>query len=288
MRVSGKLFAVAILLASAMGNPSRDDIHARDNGKYFNILSVDGGGIRGLIPAQMLKMVETYAYNYVKEKGYKGVPVYYHNVTGEELELVHMKDLFNMTAGTSTGSIISAGLSFPREDEKDKPKYYMDDLLKIYSTLGDQIFQKNELSPGVSFFWVVLFLSLFGGIGYYIGRRNYDNPDVENQFEVIEGHIKEAIKFQNAPPGGNLNETQPDNQWNALTSRKTFKEKVKNLDSAKKVMDDMSKNLLERVQIEQAKENNEHSFRKAINKVHIIDDYILQKTIQQEGEDHLD
>ena len=128
----------------------------------------------------MLKMVELFAYNYVKEKGYKNVPIYHHNVTGEELKLVHMKDLFNMTAGTSTGSIISAGLSYPRDDDKDKPKYYMDDLLRIYSTLGDQIFQKNTLSPGVSFLWVLLFLSIFGGIGYYIGMMKYDNPKVED------------------------------------------------------------------------------------------------------------
>lgn len=140
MRVSKKLFAIAMLLVSNVMAETGDEHLARDNGDYFNILSVDGGGIRGLIPAQMLKMVEIYAYDYVKDKGYKGVPVYHHNETGEVLKLVHMKDLFNMTAGTSTGSIISAGLSFPREDEKDQPKYYMDDLLKIYSTLGDQIF----------------------------------------------------------------------------------------------------------------------------------------------------
>ena len=37
---------------------------AIDNSKYYNILSIDGGGIRGLIPLQTIKYMETYAYEY--------------------------------------------------------------------------------------------------------------------------------------------------------------------------------------------------------------------------------
>lgn len=36
----------------------------RKKGDHFNILSLDGGGIRGLIPAQAIKNIETYAYKY--------------------------------------------------------------------------------------------------------------------------------------------------------------------------------------------------------------------------------
>lgn len=35
---------------------------------------------------------------------------------------VAMKDLFDMTAGTSTGSIISAGLGYPKNGDKNVPK----------------------------------------------------------------------------------------------------------------------------------------------------------------------
>ena len=34
---------------------------------YYNILSIDGGGIRGLIPAMIIKHMEEYAYQYVQE-----------------------------------------------------------------------------------------------------------------------------------------------------------------------------------------------------------------------------
>jgi patatin-like phospholipase/acyl hydrolase len=50
-----------------------------------------------------------------------------------------MKDLFNMTAGTSTGSILAAGLVYPNEKRiaEKEPKFFATDLLKIYSEQGD-------------------------------------------------------------------------------------------------------------------------------------------------------
>lgn len=55
-------------------------------GKFFKILSIDGGGIRGVYSAHVLKCIE------------------------ERLE-VSLFDVFDMIAGTSTGSIIAAGIA---------------------------------------------------------------------------------------------------------------------------------------------------------------------------------
>jgi len=57
-----------------------------------------------------------------------------------------MKDLFNMIAGTSTGSIISAALSYPEETNPDLPKFFAKDIIEIYITKGDLIFSKKETS----------------------------------------------------------------------------------------------------------------------------------------------
>lgn len=82
---------------------------------------MDGGGIRGLIPAMVIAELEKVAYNYKKEKGYK-VPTYY-DKNGNELKVVHMRDLFDMTAGTSTGSILAAGLAYTNTSD-NKPTFF--------------------------------------------------------------------------------------------------------------------------------------------------------------------
>ncbi|GLJ57502.1 hypothetical protein SUGI_1337020 [Cryptomeria japonica] len=61
------------------------------------ILSVDGGGVRGLIPVQLLKFLEHQLQK----------------LDGEDARLV---DYFNIMAGTSTGGLITTMLA--NEDEE--------------------------------------------------------------------------------------------------------------------------------------------------------------------------
>lgn len=59
--------------------------------KKFNILSIDGGGTRGLIPAKLLAELETS----LRDK------------TGKQ----HLYEHFNLICGTSTGAILAIGIS---------------------------------------------------------------------------------------------------------------------------------------------------------------------------------
>jgi len=78
------------------------------------ILSIDGGGIRGIIPAMVLAKIE--------------------HVTGKPVS-----ELFHLIAGTSTGGILALALSKP---EKGKPQYSAEQLVELYERHGATIFHR--------------------------------------------------------------------------------------------------------------------------------------------------
>lgn len=81
----------------------------------FRILSIDGGGIRGIIPAVILSEMERRA----------GKPI---------------SEMFDLVAGTSTGGILALGLLAP--DEQGAPRYSADDLVSMYEDDGPRIFHR--------------------------------------------------------------------------------------------------------------------------------------------------
>src|SRR5215204_5530160 len=77
------------------------------------VLSIDGGGIRGLIPAMVLAEIE--------------------RRTGKRIA-----EMFDLVAGTSTGGILALGLTKPGQDSK--PEYSAKRLIELYETEGGKIF----------------------------------------------------------------------------------------------------------------------------------------------------
>lgn len=110
---------------------------------YLNILAVDGGGIRGLIPAVVIQRMEQHAYKHAEEKGY--FDKIGSDFVNDELKAVHMSKVFDFTAGTSTGSILAAGLAKPlmidgtdgKKVSTGKPRFWALELLNIYKEKGD-------------------------------------------------------------------------------------------------------------------------------------------------------
>ncbi|MDQ6751422.1 MAG: patatin-like phospholipase family protein [Actinomycetota bacterium] len=86
--------------------------------RKYNVLALDGGGIRGVIPARVLEVLESRM----------GRPV---------------AELFDLVAGTSTGGILALGLTKPSFE--GGPAYSATDMLDLYMKRGDEIFPDSIL-----------------------------------------------------------------------------------------------------------------------------------------------
>ncbi|KAH9663503.1 Patatin-like protein 1 [Citrus sinensis] len=80
----------------------------------ITILSIDGGGIRGIIPGVILAYLES------------------------QLQDARLADYFDVIAGTSTGGLITAMLTAPKE--QNRPMSAAKDIVPFYIRHGPQIF----------------------------------------------------------------------------------------------------------------------------------------------------
>lgn len=139
----------------------KNQLNQRNMRKKIRLLSLDGGGIRGIITCVILKYIE------------------------EELQKIDhpnakIGDYFDLVAGSSTGGLITALILFP--DGMKKAKYSIQEALELYAKKGDQIFNVS--------FWEH-WINPFGLFNEKISQKN-----LEKQLAEVFGNLelKELIK----------------------------------------------------------------------------------------------
>jgi len=121
----------------------------------IRILSLDGGGIRGIITCVILKYIEEQLQKLDHPEAKIG-------------------DYFDLVAGSSTGGLITALLLFP--DNTKKAKYSIHEALELYAKKGDSIFNVS--------FWERL-INPFGLFNEKISQKN-----LEKQLDEIFGGLE--------------------------------------------------------------------------------------------------
>ena len=107
--------------------------------KLKRILSLDGGGIRGILTSKVLESLE--------EK----LNDHYTKINGAPREKpIHLGEYFDMVAGTSTGGILACILLCPSEEDPTYPRYSAAEAVNLYLENGKNIFKPtfNGRLPG--------------------------------------------------------------------------------------------------------------------------------------------
>ncbi|XP_058099673.1 patatin-like protein 1 [Magnolia sinica] len=92
-------------------------------GEMVTVLSIDGGGVRGIIPGTILAFLESKLQE----------------LDGEDARIA---DYFDMIAGTSTGGLVTTMLTAP--DNNNRPLFAAKDISEFYLENSPKIFPQNR------------------------------------------------------------------------------------------------------------------------------------------------
>ncbi|XP_057769088.1 patatin-like protein 1 isoform X2 [Salvia miltiorrhiza] len=127
-------------------------------GNFVTILSIDGGGVRGIIPGVILAYLESQLQE----------------LDGEDARLANY---FDVIAGTSTGGLVTAMLTAP--DSNNQPLYSAKDIVPFYLQQCPKIFPQPR----------GLFAGLIGTLKAFAGPK-YDGKYIRTLTREILGDLR--------------------------------------------------------------------------------------------------
>ena len=130
-------------------------------GNCTRVLSIDGGGIRGIIPAMVLAKIE--------------------ERTGKPIS-----KMFDIVVGTSTGGIIALGLTKPNPNSENIPAYSAHDIVELYKEHGSEIFPSD--------------FAVFRNV-WRMYRPKYDADGIDKVFKKYFGDVEfyKALVYVSIP-----------------------------------------------------------------------------------------
>ncbi|KAG0499392.1 hypothetical protein HPP92_004083 [Vanilla planifolia] len=130
----------------------------RCHGSLVTVLSIDGGGVRGIIPGTILAFLESKLQE----------------IDGED---VRIADYFDVIAGTSTGGLVTAMITAP--DKNNRPLFAAKEINDFYLQNSPKIFPQK----GWGLFSATSLLSAFSG-------PKYDGKYLHSIIEKLLGKTK--------------------------------------------------------------------------------------------------
>nr|XP_017240656.1 PREDICTED: patatin-like protein 2 isoform X2 [Daucus carota subsp. sativus] len=126
MEIKGFLVLSLLLsLATILECANKPPATQTTKGKTVTVLSIDGGGIRGIIPGTILAFLESKLQE----------------LDGPDARIAQY---FDVISGTSTGGLVTAMLTAPGEDNRSR--FAAKDINKFYSENGPEIFPQDNAS----------------------------------------------------------------------------------------------------------------------------------------------
>ncbi len=108
---------IALIFLFAFNTGLCDDVRTSEKRQIIKIISIGGGGVKGIVPARILQEIE------------------------EKLDNKSIAENFDIITGTSTGGVIALLLNIPNEQQE--PKYNAKEIVSLYKNLSSKIFKNS-------------------------------------------------------------------------------------------------------------------------------------------------
>ncbi|KAJ6744349.1 PATATIN-LIKE PROTEIN 2 [Salix purpurea] len=151
-----------------MGNGSSSE--PENQGDFITILSIDGGGVRGIIPSEVLSALESKLQKL--------------DVDNKDARIA---DYFDFIAGTSTGGLMTAMLTAP--NEKKRPLFAAKDIAKFYQEKSPIIFPNEAGKSLLKAQETIPFLVTEGDV-------RISDPDPEVTKQLLTMHLINAASLK--------------------------------------------------------------------------------------------
>ncbi|KAL6572914.1 hypothetical protein OROHE_002390 [Orobanche hederae] len=174
MEKRSSIFALCLVIIAALQFAIST---AQTKGRMVTVLSIDGGGIRGIIPATILAHLESKL---------------------QELDgpNARIADYFDVIAGTSTGGLITTMITAPGKD--NRPMYAAKDITTFYLDHSPKIFPQNRRD------------NFIGQIANLIGGPKYDVKYLKSLIEGLLGNLTVSHTLTNVViPSFDIKRLQP-------------------------------------------------------------------------------
>ncbi|KAF3339438.1 hypothetical protein FCM35_KLT16909 [Carex littledalei] len=135
-------------------------------GNIVTILSIDGGGVRGLIPAAILAFLESKLQE----------------LDGEDARIA---DYFDVISGTSTGGLVATMLAAPNKQKR--PLFSAKDIISFYNENIPKIFPSNRYDDSLE--------------GTAASMDNSSNQNLLKLVQIGNGLLKKPVSRVNLENG---------------------------------------------------------------------------------------
>lgn len=120
-----------------------------------------------------------------------------------------MAELFDLVAGTSTGSLLATSIVMPNDDTNSTRinKYFAEKAIQVYTEMNSIVFTKFEIPTKNRIIGTIVFIIAGALTGFYIGSKIYTNSHYESNLKKLNVLLRSKMEVLDGTENSSVQDT---------------------------------------------------------------------------------